>query len=333
MGASPEDPRPAGLLVGLLLEANQAKEAVASGKEAIARLPSAAQGDAALEYALGAAEIRTGEKTEGAKRLVQVLAVTDDLSLRNSVAYVLADAGLELPLAEATERPIVAQLELESEGWTLNSGPQPMRFGTPLLAATWDTMGWILFREGKAAAAEPFVRAAWRNELRANMGQHLAEIEAALGHPEAAALDGRLAAAREALEAKSSEVASAEIEPSQAGASGPVHSASAGVSARHVRAGTPVADPLAALQHLRTFPLGASAGRQESVQLCVLMSRGKIVAASPVTAGAVQTPGVNGLLAHANMSALFPAPGTFVQVEHLATLRCSPQGCDLVFEP
>lgn len=179
--AVPTDPHPVGLLVAMLLDDGQAAEAIKAGIDGLARLPEGSRNDLQLQYSLAAAELKSGDRNSGARRMISVLQLTNDVSVRNSIAYALADAGVELPTAEATQRAVVSQLELESEGWSLDGHPQIPLFGTQLLSAAWDTMGWILFKEGKPAEAEPFVRASWRNNLHADVGAHLHTIDTARG--------------------------------------------------------------------------------------------------------------------------------------------------------
>jgi hypothetical protein len=50
-----------------------------------------------------------------------------------------------------------------------------------LLIASWDTLGWILFREGKLQDALPLVLAGWRNSLEPEGGDHLGQIYEAMG--------------------------------------------------------------------------------------------------------------------------------------------------------
>ena len=42
-----------------------------------------------------------------------------------------------------------------------------------LLIASWDTLGWILYLNGKLDQAEPFLVAAWRNSYHPEVGDHL----------------------------------------------------------------------------------------------------------------------------------------------------------------
>lgn len=326
--AAPNDPRPAVSVVTFLLAEDRAEDAVRAGHEALARLPETARGDLPLGYALGSAELKAGDKAAGAKRLVGLLGMTNDSSTRNSIAYELADANVELPTAEAVERGVLGQIELESEGWNANAGPQPLQFGTPLLAAAWDTLGWILFREGKPADAEPLVRASWRNELRGAIGEHLSEIEAARGQAAAAHADLQLAVAAARAVDEGGGAAQAALAAMEARlGSMDAHAAA--------QPGKGVTAPGAAtvLERLRTFSLGPAGGRSGSALYAVLISRGRIVGSVPGTPGGTPWGEVKTLLAHADLAVLFPAPGAYVQLVHLARVNCAPRGCELVLQP
>src|SRR5271156_4365242 len=64
-----------------------------------------------------------------------------------------------------------------------------------LLIASWDTLGWILFREGKVEEAMPLIVAGWRNALVPEAGDHLGQVYEAMDKKEEALSAYRLAAA------------------------------------------------------------------------------------------------------------------------------------------
>ena len=68
---------------------------------------------------------------------------------------------------------------------------------TNLLVAAWDTLGWILFLEGKPAEAAPYLAAAWLHQPSLTVGNHLAQAKEALGKPSEALTIDELAAASE----------------------------------------------------------------------------------------------------------------------------------------
>lgn len=67
----------------------------------------------------------------------------------------------------------------ESRSWTLDEILNTLRAKSRLMSATWDTLGWILFREGKRKEAESYLKSAWLNEQNAEVGEHLGDLLAA----------------------------------------------------------------------------------------------------------------------------------------------------------
>jgi hypothetical protein len=104
----------------------------------------------------------------------------------NDAAYTLADAGQALAVAEETEKAGLQKLTAETASWTLDEAPATLRLKTSLLVASWDTMGWILFREGKAKEAKTYIEAAWQNKPDDELKQHLKKVNEALGISEKA---------------------------------------------------------------------------------------------------------------------------------------------------
>lgn len=104
----------------------------------------------------------------------------------NEAAYTLAELGLQLPVAESAEREAIKQLETDDASHTPILAKMSPQQKTDLLIASWDTMGWIFYRENKFAAAESYLRAAWRNHQDPTLGKHLGDVLLALKQPAAA---------------------------------------------------------------------------------------------------------------------------------------------------
>jgi len=101
----------------------------------------------------------------------------------NRNAYLLSEVKLDLPLAEAGSRRAIEMLETASTQVRLQEAKDKTFSDSDLLAAAWDTLGWILFKEGKAAEAEPYIRASWFNRPDVVVGDHLAQVMEALRKP------------------------------------------------------------------------------------------------------------------------------------------------------
>jgi tetratricopeptide (TPR) repeat protein len=230
-------------LIATLLADGKADAALSAANAALVRLPADQRDDPRLQLVVGQAEMKAGVDGKGVATLTALLKTTDDPSTTNSIAYLLADGNKQLALAESSERTVLDKLSVETQSWTLDEAPQTLTQKTALLVASWDTMGWILFREGKLPEAESYVEAAWLNSLRADVGEHLVEIRAAIADPGHAS----------------------EREKATAGAD---------------KAQNP--NPGKSQQELRTVSLGPAEGRTGVAEYRLLISQGKVERAEPV---------------------------------------------------
>jgi len=180
LDADPRDPEPVRDLMSLLVSEGKAAEAVQVGKTALDTLPEAQRGEQRFQLQYGIAEMRAGMDKDGAATLVAVMSTTDDPEMINSSAYELAVGNKLLILAETRERVALEKLTANSQSWSPEQGPGAPKQQSGLVTAVWDTMGWILFREGKVREAEPYVEASWLNAQRDDVHEHLVEIRLAL---------------------------------------------------------------------------------------------------------------------------------------------------------
>jgi tetratricopeptide (TPR) repeat protein len=134
-------------------------------------------------------------KDEAAAVAKSALDGTDDVEILNDAGYVLAEAGLDLSYAEEVSRKSITVLEAKTAAITPAEVNSNAFAQSRLLIASWDTLGWILFREGKLEQAEPLIVAGWRNALAPESGDHLGQVYEAMGKKEEALSAYRLAAA------------------------------------------------------------------------------------------------------------------------------------------
>ena len=107
----------------------------------------------------------------------------------NDGAYCLADADMEVPLAEKYARSAIESFTSKSASWGPDTDSRDQRSDQAQMIAAWDTLAWILYKENHLDEAEGYARASWRNTLRGEAGLHLGLIEEKLGHsPEALAM-------------------------------------------------------------------------------------------------------------------------------------------------
>jgi hypothetical protein len=126
---------------------------------------------------------RNSEVAAAAKR---ALDGNNDPNMLNSNAYFLAEARVELPLAESTSRRSVELFDrLTSTGVVEEANTRSFALSAQMVAA-WDTLGDILLIEDKPKPAEPYLAAAWFDAMSLDMGNHLSAAYEKLGRkPEA----------------------------------------------------------------------------------------------------------------------------------------------------
>ena len=189
LSAEPQAAGAAARLVHMLAEDGKPAEAVKLGQDFVAKFTEALKtvsrpnprGADSVNYELSKAEMAAGMKDESAATTVALLKVTNSPTIQNDGAYRLAIAGVELPLAESSARSALLRAELDSRQVTLDSKQELQQQVRDGVVAVWDTLSWVLYREGKLDEAESFARSAWLQRQDLTIGGHLAEIEAAKG--------------------------------------------------------------------------------------------------------------------------------------------------------
>ena len=151
--------------------------------------------DRRIRLQLANAFLLAHRNDEAAAAAKSVLDGTDDPNMLNDAGYVLAELGQDLPQAEQASRASITKLEEKSRSITPDQVNSAAFHESNLLIASWDTLGWILFREGKLDDARPYLLAAWRNDLHAEVGDHMGQLEEAAGNSATALEFYRLAKA------------------------------------------------------------------------------------------------------------------------------------------
>jgi tetratricopeptide (TPR) repeat protein len=320
--AQPDNPDPVTALVSLLLDEGHANEAVTDAEAGIARLPEKGKSDQRLQLLTGKAQLAADMKQKGEATLLALLHSTTDPGTMNDAAYELGNAGLDLPLAESTAIEALAKLTEESKIWNLHQSPQNTLAQSRRIFANWDTVGWILYREGKLAEAESYIQAAWVNRQDAEVGKHLAEIAEAKGNSE------------EAL--RLWELALTTYPKYQRPGVRKTPSATQKELLEHIealrKAGTkePAGDAEETLRQLRTISLGDSSGLTGSAEYRLLLSNGEVLAIFMMSD--IEVPGARERIKGAKLPALWPK-GSEAKLVRNAMLNCHADSCELVLEP
>ncbi len=292
--ADPVDPAPVAQLLGLLIEDSTPAVAIREGEAALRNLPA----DGSNEYvqiSLGQAYLMAGDKPKGSALLAGVLKDTQDAGILNDAAYILSDASLELPLAESSTRAALTKLSDESNSWTLDEDPTTLYKQSNLISATWDTLGWVLYREGKVDEALNYLHPAWLDQPGLETGKHVGEALTARGDKAGALNTYQMAIAT----VRGYDALGVSIPPSDKQKQVQALADALGVASKNAK---PAIDQLL---EQRTIPLGPANGRTANAEYRILVRDGKVVRSIPQTDKTV--PGADDLLSKASFANRFPA--------------------------
>jgi tetratricopeptide (TPR) repeat protein len=188
--ADPADAQPHVRLGSMQLMQKQYKAAEKSFQDAIALSTDPSQ----VKVDLGQAQLKAGDTDAGKATLHALMDSSDDVMLLNGAAYELGDAGLDLSASEVASRKAVQILETRTVAATVAGATKQDFANVALLAANWDTLGWIEFKENKLPEAESYVHSAWLLQMTDPEGsEHLGKIYEAEGKKEEALTTYRLA--------------------------------------------------------------------------------------------------------------------------------------------
>jgi tetratricopeptide (TPR) repeat protein len=135
--------------------------------EAIVTLRRARQanpGNTLVASSLAKLLMRNHQDSEAAAIATKILdtAPTDPMTL-NSAAYALAQTGGDMALAERSSRKSLEMLNSETSPTAGNEASQQTLQRSSLLVASWDTLGYILLKQGEFDEAKDYLEAAWNN--------------------------------------------------------------------------------------------------------------------------------------------------------------------------
>jgi predicted Zn-dependent protease len=171
----PEATSPALTLAQLLVQDGQPGEAIAVLEAASKRAPDDSLHGRVMAQ-LGGAQLKAGEKEKAEATLGALLRNTNDPGLLNDAAYALANASLDLDLAEKSAGKAVDTLSAQSSSWTLDGDVKTQTATTRMILSAWDTIGWVLFRQGKLDEAKGYIQATWQSRPSSEVGLHLGQI-------------------------------------------------------------------------------------------------------------------------------------------------------------
>ncbi len=242
---------------------------------------------------------------------------SDDPNIINDASYELAQTRLDLPLAEKNSRHSVELSEAASAAVTLQEANSNAFRRTDLLIASWDTLGWILFEEGKPAEAEPYLQTAWFHRPDVVIGNHLAQVLEAEGKPSEALTVDELALASDSKDNGARTEIAANVE-----------------RLRKADARSSGDNAIQTLQKMRTFHVERPKGVTGSAIVRIQLSDGGIKDCTQVS-GDESVRAVTAKLTSLKMPGNIVPPGSQARLIRDAVLNCSSlfSICDLVLMP
>lgn len=266
---------------------------------------------------LATAYLKTKQTEKAVAKLKDVVAATPNPVTWNNAAYSLADNNVELELAHGYANSALIGIYERLNKIQTDAADRKDLATMYLLALTWDTMGWIHFKNGNLPLAEKYVRAAWELGQSREVALHLGEIYEKLGRPQQATQFYSFAAI-------SSFMGSAMPDP---GRDKMVKLAG------RARGGEIIRNNTGLPSKMRTLHLGGIASSGYKGEFLFVFAPGpKLISVQTIEGDSSLQPALKKMGDKLAVSALFPE-GAPEKLVRQGAVNCSPytKGCDLVF--
>ncbi|HEU5336653.1 MAG TPA: DUF3857 domain-containing protein [Terriglobales bacterium] len=312
--ANPKNRDAAVSLSGMLITAKKYPEAVSLLENAVKLAPDSE----ALQSTLGFAYLKAGESAKAIPILEKIAQSATQAEPLNNIAYELADANVDLEHAQAYAEKAVAQTEAQSLLLSASS-PDALKI-TVELASYWDTLGWVYFRRGDLAKAEPYLRAGWELSQFSTIGDHLAQVYAQQGNKVEAEHTYRLAMAgfggdKDEIRQHYQQLTGKKLDADE----GPV-------LLRRGKNASRIISPEDELSRIRNTKISSSSHLSGSATYALAFSAGKVNEVAYISGDTSLKP-IAGRLAATKFRVEIPGPDP-VKVVRRGILMCGSAGCD-----
>jgi len=169
--------------VALMLATFQAKSSVPDAIATLKKALAASPGDSNVQMMLAADLLRNHQNDEAAALAKKELESANTPLALNGGSYTLAQAGIDLPLAEQKARQALEILNTQSAQAGIGEANAKSFQRMTTLVAIWDTLGDILCQENKLDEARDYLAAAWANQQDAAVAAHYGKVLEKLGKP------------------------------------------------------------------------------------------------------------------------------------------------------
>lgn len=156
----------------LLMNQKQYQDAATEFQAAVKAEPT----KAFMQAQLGRAYIQLKQVDKAMAAFNSALALKRDPFTLNEAAWDLAESDAHLSEAESWAQEAVRAKEDESAVISLDALTQSNLGCMNALAAFWDTLGWVYFKEGKLESAEKYLEAAWNLSQGHYEAEHLGKL-------------------------------------------------------------------------------------------------------------------------------------------------------------
>ena len=285
--------------------------------EAVATLEAAARtspDDRRITGQMASELMKDHREIEAAAAAKAAMDGSDDPDVLNNNSYVLSELKMDLPLAEQGARQAIDLLEKSSAQRSLAEVNSKAFAESNQLTATWDTLGWILFEEGKPKDAEPYIAAAWFNNPNVTVGGHLGTVREALGQPSEALTVDELALATDHAADQTEVYAAVKASADRL---------------RQAGAHSTVGDGRQALQAMRMFRVKRPAGLKGWGTFRLQLAEGG-VHDSDLVSGPAELKPINPELKKLTLTQAVP-PGSHGYLLRDAVVSCTSSGADCEF--
>jgi tetratricopeptide (TPR) repeat protein len=139
-----------------------------------------------LNLQLGSAYLRAGNDAKALVSFNKGIEFDARPAVLNNVAYELAEANKQLPLALQYAQKAVSDVERASQDIDLSQLKTEDLGYTSSFVAFWDTLGWVYFRIGNLPEAEKYLNSAWTLSQGGVEADHLGQVYEREGKKQAA---------------------------------------------------------------------------------------------------------------------------------------------------
>jgi tetratricopeptide (TPR) repeat protein len=172
MKAHPDDADGPGNLGNCLLKLQRYSEAAAAYEVAV----KIKEDSPSLQASLGMAYLRAGERDKAGVAFAKLAGADREGHYLNDVAYAMADADLQLPLALDYAKKAVRAAEDDSQKIALQDLREDDLRKIFRMSAYWDTLGWVNERMSNLEAAERYLQASWKLTQDGTVAGHLCHL-------------------------------------------------------------------------------------------------------------------------------------------------------------